>query len=79
MEGHAVNQLDIKIRPESLSDTRCPDKMEEEEKLHISSRESSQAIFLQVLPSYLLAGLGLMMAGILLDQVQLHCTGGPEE
>lgn len=43
----------------------------EEEKLHISYRESSRVIFLQVLPSYLLAGLGMVMAGMLLDQVQV--------
>ncbi|XP_069369184.1 solute carrier family 41 member 1-like isoform X2 [Paralichthys olivaceus] len=42
----------------------------EEEKLHISSRESSRVICLQVLPSYLLAGLGMVMAGMLLDQAQ---------
>ncbi|XP_073323846.1 solute carrier family 41 member 1-like isoform X2 [Pagrus major] len=42
----------------------------EEEKLNVSSRESSRVICLQVLPSYLLAGLGMVMAGMLLDQVQ---------
>lgn len=49
---------------------RCPDEMEET-KLHVSSRERSQAIFLQVLPSYLLAGLGMVTAGMLLDHVQV--------
>ncbi|XP_071350506.1 solute carrier family 41 member 1-like isoform X2 [Trachinotus anak] len=48
----------------------CPHKVEEEEKLHIFSRESSRVICLQVLPSYLLAGLGMVTAGMLLDQVQ---------
>ncbi|KAK2862599.1 hypothetical protein Q5P01_002132 [Channa striata] len=41
-----------------------------EEKHHRSSTESSRVIFLQVLPSYLLAGLGVVTAGLLLDQVQ---------
>uniref|UniRef100_A0A3B4U8L3 Uncharacterized protein n=1 Tax=Seriola dumerili TaxID=41447 RepID=A0A3B4U8L3_SERDU len=54
----------------NLSSSNCPDKMEEE-KLHISSRESSGVICLQVLPSYLLAGLGMVTAGTLLDQVQV--------
>lgn len=49
---------------------RCPDEMEET-KLHVSSRESSRVIFLQVLPSYLLAGLGMVTAGMLLDHVQV--------
>ncbi|CAB1457780.1 unnamed protein product [Pleuronectes platessa] len=40
----------------------------EEEKLHVSSRESSRVICLQVLPSHLLAGLGMVTAGLLLDQ-----------
>lgn len=43
----------------------------EEEKFHSSFRESSKVICLQVLPSYLLAGLGMVTAGILLDQVQV--------
>ncbi|XP_060926505.1 solute carrier family 41 member 2-like [Limanda limanda] len=42
----------------------------EEEKLHVSSRESSRVICLQVLPSHLLAGLGMVTAGMLLDQAQ---------
>uniref|UniRef100_A0AAQ5YK30 Solute carrier family 41 member n=1 Tax=Amphiprion ocellaris TaxID=80972 RepID=A0AAQ5YK30_AMPOC len=47
----------------------CPDDMEET-KLHVSCRESSTVIYLQVLPSYLLAGLGMVSAGMLLDWVQ---------
>lgn len=58
----------------NLSSFNCPDRMEEEEKLHISSRESSRVIFLQVLPSYLLAGLGMVTAGMLLDHVQVSDT-----
>lgn len=54
----------------NLSPSSCPDKMEEV-KLHISSRESSRVICLQVLPSYLLAGLGMVTAGMLLDNVQV--------
>lgn len=54
----------------NLSPSSCPDKMEEV-KLHISSRESSRVICLQVLPSYLLAGLGMVTAGMLLDHVQV--------
>lgn len=46
----------------------------EEEKLHLSSRETSRVIFLQVLPLYLLAGLGMVTAGMLLDQVQVSDT-----
>ncbi|KAI9546713.1 hypothetical protein NQZ68_024611 [Dissostichus eleginoides] len=42
----------------------------EEEKLHSSSRESTRLICLQVFPVYLLAGLGMVMAGLLLDRVQ---------
>ncbi|XP_030585226.1 solute carrier family 41 member 1-like isoform X2 [Archocentrus centrarchus] len=42
----------------------------EESKLHSSCRESSRVICLQVLPSYLLAGLGMVTAGMLLDWVQ---------
>ncbi|XP_034724407.1 solute carrier family 41 member 3-like isoform X3 [Etheostoma cragini] len=53
----------------TLSRISCPDTMEEE-KLHVSSRESSRVTCLQVLPSYLLAGLGMVMAGMLLDQLQ---------
>lgn len=49
---------------------RCPDEMEET-KLHVSLRESSRVIFLQVLPPYLLAGLGMVTAGMLLDHVQV--------
>ncbi|XP_029006983.1 solute carrier family 41 member 1-like [Betta splendens] len=41
-----------------------------EKKVHHSSTESSWMILLQVLPSYLLAGLGMVMAGMLLDQLQ---------
>lgn len=57
----------------SPSSSSCPDEMEEE-KLHGSSRESSRVVCLQVLPSYLLAGLGMVTAGILLDQVQVSDT-----
>uniref|UniRef100_A0A3P9IEM3 Solute carrier family 41 member n=1 Tax=Oryzias latipes TaxID=8090 RepID=A0A3P9IEM3_ORYLA len=38
--------------------------------LHLSRRESSMMICLQVLPSYLLAGQGMVTAGMLLDRVQ---------
>ncbi|XP_037535079.1 solute carrier family 41 member 3-like [Nematolebias whitei] len=41
-----------------------------EEKFHLSCRETSRKICLQVLPSYLLAGQGMVTAGMLLDQVQ---------
>ncbi|KAM7402569.1 hypothetical protein PAMP_017795 [Pampus punctatissimus] len=54
-----------------MNPSSSPDKMEVEE-LHCSSRESSRMICLQVLPSYLLAGLGMVTAGMLLDQVQAH-------
>lgn len=47
---------------------------EEEEKVHVSPRESSRGIFIQVLPTYLLTGLGMVMAGMLLDQVQVRHT-----
>ncbi|KAF6728548.1 hypothetical protein FQA47_025593 [Oryzias melastigma] len=39
--------------------------------LHLSRRESSMMICLQVLPSYLLAGQGMVTAGMLLDRVQM--------
>lgn len=57
----------------SNSSSINPDKMEEK-KLHIFSRESSRVICLQVLPSYLLAGLGMVTAGMLLHQVQVSHT-----
>ncbi|XP_072307793.1 solute carrier family 41 member 1-like isoform X2 [Eucyclogobius newberryi] len=44
--------------------------MEEEHKLHGSHPEPSSQICLQVMPLWLLAGLGMVVAGILLDQVQ---------
>ncbi|XP_077429568.1 solute carrier family 41 member 1-like [Vanacampus margaritifer] len=45
-----------------------------EDKFPISAqKESFRMICLQVMPSYMLAGLGMVMAGILLDQVQ-HWT-----
>lgn len=47
-----------------------PEEMEEV-KLHFSSRGSSRAIGLQVLPSYLLAGQGTVTAGMLLDHVHV--------
>ncbi|KAI4827634.1 hypothetical protein KUCAC02_031017 [Chaenocephalus aceratus] len=47
----------------------------EEEKLHSPSRESTRLICLQVFPAYLLAGLGMVMAGLLLDRVQLRFQG----
>ncbi|TDH14479.1 hypothetical protein EPR50_G00044470 [Perca flavescens] len=53
----------------TLSSISRPDRMEEE-KLHVSSRESSRVTCLQVLPSYLLAGLGMVTAGMLLDRLQ---------
>lgn len=45
-----------------------------EEKLHSPSTESSRVICLQVLPSYLLAGLGMVTAGMLLDRAQVSDT-----
>lgn len=48
----------------------CPDTMREE-KFHLSCRETSRNICLQVLPSYLLAGQGMVSAGMLLDRVQV--------
>lgn len=54
----------------SSSSSSSPDKMEEA-KLHLSSGESSRVICFQVLPAYLLAGLGMVTAGMLLDQVQV--------
>ncbi|XP_012730216.2 solute carrier family 41 member 1 isoform X2 [Fundulus heteroclitus] len=41
-----------------------------EEKLHLSCGESSWTTCLQVLPSYLLAGQGMVTAGMLLDRAQ---------
>lgn len=58
----------------NLCRSSSPDNMEEE-KLNVSSRESPRVICLQVLPSYLLAGLGMVMAGMLLDQVQVSASG----
>nr|XP_054604078.1 solute carrier family 41 member 1-like isoform X4 [Nothobranchius furzeri] len=40
------------------------------EMIHLSSKESSRRICFQVLPSYLLAGQGMVTAGMLLDRVQ---------
>lgn len=51
----------------------CADTMEEE-KLHASPRESSREICFQVLPSYLLAGLGMVTAGMVLDRLQVSDT-----
>lgn len=48
----------------------CPDKMREE-KLHLSCGESFWTMYRQVLPSYLLAGQGMVIAGMLLDHVQV--------
>lgn len=45
--------------------------------LHLSCRESSMMICLQVLPSYLLAGQGMVTAGMLLDRVQVCATFPP--
>lgn len=47
----------------------CLDEVEE--KLHVSTRESSRVISLQVLPSFLMAGLGMVTAGVLLDWTQV--------
>lgn len=58
----------------NLCRSSSPDNMEVE-KLNVSSRESPRVICLQVLPSYLLAGLGMVMAGMLLDQVQVSASG----
>lgn len=54
-----------------LTVATCPGQTEEE-KLHVSSKETSRLIFLQVLPPYLLAGLGMVAAGMLLDRVQVR-------
>lgn len=54
-----------------LTGATCPGQTEEE-KLHLSSKETSRLIFLQVLPPYLLAGLGMVAAGMLLDRVQVR-------
>lgn len=48
----------------------------EEEKLHGSNTESPCKICIQVMPSCLLAGLGMVTAGILLDQVQVSDPSG---
>lgn len=45
--------------------------MDNKPNLCVTCRESSRVICLQVLPSYMLAGLGMAMAGMLLDQVQV--------
>lgn len=55
----------------------CPGHKLEKKKLQVSSVETSGMIFLQVLPPYLLAGLGMVIAGMLLDQVQV--SGGQNE
>ncbi|XP_033822206.2 solute carrier family 41 member 1-like isoform X1 [Periophthalmus magnuspinnatus] len=44
--------------------------MEEKHKLHVPHTEPSCQICLQVMPSWLLAGLGMVTTGIMLDQVQ---------
>lgn len=44
----------------------------EKKRLQVPTRESSGVIWLQVMPSYLLAGLGMMAAGMLLDRVQVR-------
>lgn len=43
----------------------------EEEKLRVSSRESTAVMCLQMLLSGLLAGLGTVTAGLLLDRLQV--------
>lgn len=63
----------VGIRAEMHVSSSCPDRMEEE-KLHSPSRESTRLICLQVFPAYLLAGLGMVMAGLLLDRVQVSDT-----
>lgn len=55
----------MEVRPRS-----CLVKMEKM-RLNLPTRESSRGICLQVLPSYLLAGLAMMAAGMLLDHVQV--------
>lgn len=55
-----------------LTGATCPGQTVEEKKLHVSSMEASRMIFLQVLPPYLLAGLGMVTAGMLLDHVQVR-------
>lgn len=50
----------------------CPGSKLEKKKVNVSSMETSGMIFLQVLPSYLLAGLGLVTTGVLLDHVQVR-------
>lgn len=41
-------------------------------RLQVPTSESSRVIWLQVMPPYLLAGLGMMAAGMLLDRVQVR-------
>lgn len=50
----------------------CPGQKLEKKKLQLYSMETSGMIFLQVLPPYLLAGLGMVTAGMLLDHVQVR-------
>ncbi|CAF96936.1 unnamed protein product [Tetraodon nigroviridis] len=62
------------VRPRS-----SPGKMEKL-RLSLPTRETSAGICLQVLPSYLLAGLAMMAAGMLLDHVQdLDAHQAPRE
>uniref|UniRef100_A0AAV2LWJ9 Uncharacterized protein n=1 Tax=Knipowitschia caucasica TaxID=637954 RepID=A0AAV2LWJ9_KNICA len=51
-----------------------PQKKKHEEKLKVEKEESSFAICLQVVFPYLLAGMGMVMAGMVLDQVQPRCS-----
>lgn len=48
--------------------------LEKMEKLRLQgpTRESSRVIWFEVMPPYLLAGLGMMAAGMLLDRVQVR-------
>lgn len=55
----------MEVRPRSSAG-----KMEKM-RLNVPDRESSRGICLQVLPPYLLAGLAMEAAGMLLDQVQV--------
>lgn len=47
-------------------------EMMEKLRPQVPTRESSRVIWLEVMPPYLLAGLGMMAAGMLLDRVQVR-------
>lgn len=62
------------LHPSSNSVSQTETMEEKIAKLHVSSGESTGMICLQVFPSYLLAGLGTLMAGMLLDQAQVSTS-----